>query len=128
MVADPHRKPDQGGALTVSIRLAVSGLVLAAILSESAMSRSPRLRGQSRSSKRYEYGSKNDPYRHSGAPSTLLISLKRVAVPLVPIISGTPRRNTPGVAKMSRLDLLFVVLLTWCVGLVGALTFTAFAP
>jgi hypothetical protein len=29
---------------------------------------------------------------------------------------------------MARLDILFVILMTWCVGLVGALTFTLFAP
>jgi len=29
---------------------------------------------------------------------------------------------------MARLDILFIVLMTWCIGLVGVLTFTLFAP
>jgi hypothetical protein len=29
---------------------------------------------------------------------------------------------------MARFDILFIVLTTWCVGLVGALAYTLFAP
>ena len=29
---------------------------------------------------------------------------------------------------MARLDILFVLLMTWCIGLVGALTFTLLSP
>lgn len=29
---------------------------------------------------------------------------------------------------MARLDFLFIVLLTWCIGIVGALTFRLLAP
>jgi hypothetical protein len=31
-------------------------------------------------------------------------------------------------AKMARFDILFIVLITWCVGLVGALAYTLFTP
>jgi hypothetical protein len=29
---------------------------------------------------------------------------------------------------MARFDILFIVLITWCVGLVGALAYTLFTP
>jgi len=29
---------------------------------------------------------------------------------------------------MARFDFLFVILMTWCIGLIGALTFTLLAP